>query len=132
MCEFTEDQKKAVWCKGRIVEGFQEEHVRKDACGALMLYEKYGNRNSSFGWEIDHVYPKSKLEQLGVPADLINHIDNLRPMNWRNNESKDADYPSYKAVVKAEEDHNIECDDSKLVNPSTQTKISRLYHEYDI
>ena len=40
MCEFTENQKKAVWRKGRIIEEFQEKYVRKDACGALMLYEK--------------------------------------------------------------------------------------------
>lgn len=132
MCDFTEEQKLAVWNKGRKVEEFQDRYVRKDACGAWMLFEKYGDRDSPFGWEIDHVYPKSKLEALGVPTNLINDIDNLRPMNWHNNQSKGSDFPSYMSVLKAEDNHNIECEDSKLVNPTTQRKISRLYQEYGI
>lgn len=132
MCEFTEEQKIKVWKKGRIVENFPSEYVRKDACGAWMLFEKYGDRDSPFGWEIDHVYPKSKLEEFGVPNDLINNIDNLRPMNWRNNDSKGADYPSYNSVVKSEDNHNTECTDSKMVNSLVQAKISRLFKEYDI
>ena len=35
-------------------------------------------------------------------------------------------------LLKAEDNHNIECEDSKLVNPTTQRKISRLYQEYGI
>ena len=34
MCEITEELKRLVWNKGKIDSGYQEDHVRKDACGA--------------------------------------------------------------------------------------------------
>lgn len=55
--------KQLVWEKGRAVLGYDSKFVRKDACGAWMSFEDYNDRNSPCGWEIDHVYPKSKLEK---------------------------------------------------------------------
>lgn len=124
--------KQLVWEKGRAVLGYDSKFVRKDACGAWMSFEDYNDRNSPFGWEIDHVYPKSKLEKLNVPDELINHIDNLRPMNWHNNVSKDDDYPVYQATVKSEDDHNIACEEEKYVNKRTRDKIVALFKDYSI
>lgn len=70
------------------------DRVRKDACGAFILYEDFGDRNSAFGWEIDHIYPASKLkEREDVTDEQIDDMRNLRPLNWRNNASKGADCP---------------------------------------
>ena len=44
-----------IWNKGQVVKGYNEKCYRKDACGAWMIREKYGDRTSPFGWEIDHI-----------------------------------------------------------------------------
>lgn len=59
-----------------------------------LYFEDFGDRNSAFGWEIDHIYPASKLkERKDVTDEQIDDMRNLRPLNWRNNASKGADYP---------------------------------------
>lgn len=123
-----EELKKKVWNKGITDPAFQAEHVRKDACGAWIVYEHFGNRDSPFGWEIDHVIPASKLSELGIPKDKIDDILNLRPLNWRNNVSKGANYPSYIASVKAENDKNIIKETPMDVNAELQTKLKVLYN----
>lgn len=123
----TEDLKKKVWKDGLTVNGYSPNEVRKDACGAFMIYEKYGDRESDFGWEIDHVCPKSLLEELGYKEDEIDNIDNLRPMHWRNNLSKGNDYPSYTSVVTSSNDDNVESEEAKIVNSKRQAKIKSLY-----
>lgn len=57
---FNEDIIAAVWNKARPVEGYNPDSYRKDVCGAWIMREAYGNRDSNYGWEIDHVYPVSK------------------------------------------------------------------------
>lgn len=121
-----------VWNKGRIISGYPADQVRKDACGAWMIKTHYGNRESIFGWEIDHIYPEKKLQAKGVPQDLIDNVDNLRPLNWKNNISKGTDYPVYHANVKSEEGRNVECDEEMKVNEPTQKKISSLFSEFNI
>lgn len=53
---------------------------RKDACGAWMKFSQHGNRDSKYGWEIDHIIP----EALGG-TDILS---NLQPLHWENNVSK--------------------------------------------
>jgi len=74
--EYTEEKINSVWKKGREVNGFNSEHLRKDQCGAWMIRESYGDRNSSYGWEIDHL-----LED-------YDNLANLRPLQWENNENR--------------------------------------------
>ena len=74
-----------IWEKGIIVDGYNASLYRQDFAGAWISREAYGDTDNILGWEIDHVYP----EELGGG----NHIENLRPMNWRNNRSKGTDYP---------------------------------------
>ena len=50
----------AVWRKGIIVPGYDSNVFRKDQCGAWMKKSEYGNTSSNYGWEIDHIRPKSK------------------------------------------------------------------------
>ena len=132
MKEVTDQLKLEVWNKGQIDPAYQESQVRKDACGAWMLYDEYGNRESPFGWEIDHIYPESKLKGKKVPQDLIDNIDNLRPLNWSNNDSKSEDYPVYRAKVKADGDHNVNSERDLSVNNKVQTIINELFKDYNL
>ena len=109
-----------VWEKGVTVKDFDPNLVRKDACGAWIVRNAYGNKNNVYGWEIDHVYPIS----LGGDDDE----KNLRPMQWENNKSKSNDYPSYVAAIQAEENGNIQKNVQYTINEDLQKELSALYN----
>lgn len=127
--EITEDIKRVIWNKGVVDDKYPSERVRKDACGAFMLYEDFGDRNSVFGWEIDHIYPASVLREKGVAEDLIDDTVNLRPLNWKNNASKGTDYPFYTACLVADDKNatNVPTSNGKVVNEKVQAELRTLY-----
>lgn len=112
-----------VWAKGIVVEGYDKNLYRRDASGAWIAFSAYGNRESIFGWEIDHVYPQSKGGD--------DNIANLRPLHWRNNESKGDDYPVYLIKLKAVGDHNEEVHETRTVNGELQEILNKLYGKRD-
>lgn len=94
---WSEEAKLAVWMKAPIAETSKPDCMRLDPCKTLIRWEEYGNRDSEYGWEIDHVVPEKILVDKGVPQDLIDSIDNLRPMHWNNNLKKSDNFPKYSA-----------------------------------
>lgn len=77
---FSEQVVQKVWEKGAVASGNDPQVWRKDQCEAWMGRAQYGNRNSQYGWEIDHIKPVSE----GGGDEL----SNLRPLQWENNASK--------------------------------------------
>ncbi len=65
----------AVWEKGTRTS--DSANWRKDQCGAWISRSEYGNRNSIYGWEIDHITAKAN--------DGKDILSNLRPLQWQNN-----------------------------------------------
>lgn len=77
---WTSDQIKEVWEKGKPIEDYDKNVWRYDKCGLAMKWSEHGNRDSAFGWEIDHINPVSNG---GSDSN-----SNLQPLNWKNNASK--------------------------------------------
>lgn len=141
MAQFTDELLDKIWEKGRKDPKYNSDFVRKDACGAWIIKGQYNDRNSIYGWEVDHIYPESKLKESGVPQELIDDVANLRPLNWKNNVSKGADYPRYQSKMKADvvldsdgkvEDYNVECSDEKEINSDVQLRIEELLKGYHL
>ena len=74
---FSEDIVQKVWEKGRIISENHPNIWRKDECGAWIQRASHGDRNSDFGWEVDHINPNGG-----------DNLSNLRPLQWINNAEK--------------------------------------------
>lgn len=74
---FSEQDIEAVWNKGRVIPDFASDIWRWDVCGTVMKRSEHGNRNSKYGWEIDHINPNGN-----------DSLSNLQPLQWENNVSK--------------------------------------------
>ena len=94
MSNYSKDQIIAVWEKAFPQANNNPSVFRKDYAGAWIRFEDFGNRNSDYGWEIDHLKPVSK----GGTDD----ISNLYPLFWKNNVTKGNDYPEWQTGWSAE------------------------------
>ncbi|MEQ8755271.1 MAG: HNH endonuclease signature motif containing protein [Coleofasciculus sp. G1-WW12-02] len=73
-----------IWEKAYIVPGYNPRVWRIDQCRTWIKRDEYGNRQSPYGWEMDHIIPKSKGGS--------DHLFNLRPLQWYNNARRQAGY----------------------------------------
>lgn len=78
--QYTKEVINKIWQMAPIIQGYNPAIMRQDKCGAVILYDHYGNRNSHYGWEIDHIKP---LARGGTDT-----WDNVQPLHWSNNASK--------------------------------------------
>jgi 5-methylcytosine-specific restriction endonuclease McrA len=78
--QWSEETKKTVWQKGSVIPNYSPDLWRWDKCGLVMKWTEHGNRESEHGWEIDHINP--------VSNNGDDHINNLQPLNWKNNSDK--------------------------------------------
>ena len=124
---FTEEQRIAVWQKAQIVEGLDPSMYRKDACGAWMVWDKYGVQDNMYGWEIDHIVPRSRLQKKGYMPSEIDSLINLRALQHQNNTSKGDDYPSYTAIVTAEANRNVERMQNLTVNEKLRNQLKQHF-----
>lgn len=83
-----------VWDKAQTVSGADSSIWRKDQCGAWIKRGDYGNRQSRFGWEVDHISPGGS-----------DNLSNLRALHWENNVAKSDG--RLVCVVKASGNQNI-------------------------
>lgn len=72
-----ERRKLAAWRNAKSAFGYLPEIAKLDEFNALIAWSEYGNRDSEWGWELDHIIPLS-LGGLDVES-------NLRALHWRNN-----------------------------------------------
>jgi len=79
---FDDKTKIAVRNKGKAIGTNDPKVWRKDECDAWIQFSKYGDRDSQYGWEIDHI---TSQDHGGTDA-----LSNLRPLQWENNASKSA------------------------------------------
>lgn len=125
---WSEQQIQDVWNRAMIEEGYDSSRFRKDACGAWMLRNKYGDTDSIYGWVIDHIVPQSLLKEKGFDQALIDKPTNLRALQHENNTSKGDDYPSYTAVVTSEGTENVKAWKYLEVNEKKQEVLNNLYN----
>jgi len=130
MCVINEELLNSLWDNAFPVEEYDQDLYRHDACGAWIMKSKYGDRTSPYGWEIDHIFPQSKLKDRNVMQEEIDDRRNLRALNWQNNDSKGTDYPSYHAKVRAEGNKNVVDDRELVVNEAAQQLIQGLFGKY--
>jgi hypothetical protein len=97
--DFDKVMIQAVWNEGSEVQGIEPREWRKDVCGAWMYRDSYGNRNSEFGWEIDHIVAAKDGK------DPDDSLSNLQPLHWENNVAKD-DGPLV-CAVKSQGNRNV-------------------------
>lgn len=77
----------AVWTRGKAIQDYDSTTWRLDICGNKINRSDYGNINSEWGWEIDHIMP--------VATGGSDALGNLQPLYWKNNRHKGDTYPWY-------------------------------------
>jgi hypothetical protein len=69
-----ETRKIAVWEKGMAIANYDPAVWRCDARGQVIKFADHGNRNSKYGWEIDH-HPVPPILRVG------DHFADFRPLH---------------------------------------------------
>ena len=129
MKEFDEPTRKRIWDATTIAPaGYENTLLRKDRYGAWVQYDKYKDDDSEFRWHIDHICPRAILEKKGISEEKINADINLQVMHYRNNESKNDDYPTFHIKVTSRGIFNIEVEEMRTIDLVKQEELKRFYN----
>ncbi len=77
------------WSQAQTAERLNPDKWRKDACGAWISWQQFGNKDSAFGWEIVPEPP-----QPGPGGE-----ENLQPFQWKNAASRKEGAPACKVIA---------------------------------
>lgn len=77
---WSEVTKHIVWKRAITIPKFPPHLWRRDICGFAIRYADFGDRDSMYGWEIDHILP--------VAMGGNDGLNNLQVLNWKNNTEK--------------------------------------------
>lgn len=104
---FTEEVINTVWQRAEPQPNNNPDVFRKDYAGAWICRDKYGDCNSDFGWEIDHLKPITK--------GGTDELSNLIPLQWENNRTKGDKYPEWNTSKSSEGNINVDMERSWYV-----------------
>ncbi len=77
---FSPETVQAVWNKAAIIPGLSPYCFRSDCYGSTIFRSQYGNTESEYGWEVDHIVRRAD--------GGTDYLFNLQPLQWRNNRIK--------------------------------------------
>jgi hypothetical protein len=86
----TEETKEKVWEKGTVIKGFDPYIWRQDFAGAWIRRDLYGTIDD-YGWDVGHLKP--------YRVGGSDNLDNLMPIQWRNNAHKGNHYPIFRSIM---------------------------------
>ena len=117
MADYSDKQKQEAWEMALPINGLDCNVWRTDPCGALIHRNHFGLK-TEFGWNIDHIIPKSLC-----PSNDYDAIpNNRRAMHWENNECKANQFPDYYYSVTHKDGHNIRIRKKRIyINEDTIT-----------
>lgn len=98
--DFTDEEILHAWNRCEKIAGREPEKWRKDYAGAYMWWPKYGDTDSQYGWEVDHIKPLDK--------DGTYEKDNLIAVQWENNRHKGNNYPKWETNRAFDGENNAE------------------------
>lgn len=96
---FSEQIVNEVWRKAKTITDYDPDVWRQDFAGAWIKREMYGTE-TNFGWEIDHLLP--------IVKGGTDNIENLVPLQWKNNRTKSDNFPEFDTAVSSDSNHYIE------------------------
>jgi hypothetical protein len=76
----NDKRKLDAWTKAQPYGNYDLGEVRKDACGAPIVWADYG-KQTQYGWEVDHILPVSRFLNADQPI-------NVQALQWQNNRAK--------------------------------------------
>ena len=132
--------RRKVWEKAQTVDGFNPDMYRKDPCGAWIVWDKYGVQDSIYGWQIDHIYPQSKVGHVSDSGLLLSqdekseYKEKTKELLWRDDIRFEENGREYSTT-----EHSIGNlvllygnDNSKFSNADFQTKKNIFFETENV